>query len=508
MVGGTVMKKFFAAIILFAGLVSCDRVSQPVPQEGMKTVTIDVASPVLKGSLDKDRYYSWSAGDRILVEVINGSSTIMVPFQTAEGGASAQFTGSIPTEASIGNTAYYPADAVTVSGDKVTFEIASSYDSSDGSFRIPLVGTRWGKEPFAFTAAAGAIKVAYNNVDASFGNTGTVVFQATEATNGSYALDKESGKLIWDGSAYSSKGQFSDGSKISVNVSVTAGRSVFAYIPLPENSNWGDIHISLLDASGKEFQSNDVPSGTKVPVEAGRITRLPDIDFPAEIYFALDPTDNDFSIWSSVDNLMADISLYEPWTWRGSWAAEEVYLREDKNVPCKQVKFRSDEKFLYGYVYVNRDLRKYNDPDTRMDVNVMLKNFYIFIDNDDISSGQSFGSNNIAEVPRYKGYNVVLYGSACTNGTPGVWKPDLYNCTEADGAAVTNIRGTKNEDIRDAGYGGGSVDGDIFQWEFVIDKAKTGLLGKSHTNVCISFCDSPSSNNTMMPSTHGFEIDL
>mgnify|MGYP007070248294 CR=1 FL=1 len=297
-----------------------------------------------------------------------------------------------------------------------------------------------------------------------------------------------------------------DASKISVKAVVSQGRSIFAYVPLPENSAWGDIRITLMDESGKVFQENDVPEGTVVPVEAGRITRLPAVTFPAEIYFALDPSDNDFSLWNSYPNLNPD-RKWSPWTWRGSWMGEYVYSHDEENTPCKEVKLFSDEKYIYGYVKVDLDLRHYSSGD-KMNTDPMLNNFYVMIDNDDVTTGQSFGGNNIANVPTYRGYNLMLYGKACTGSVPGEWRPSCYDCTVDAGASNTNFRGELLEDVLDAAYGGGSVDGDILQWEFIIDKSKVGLFGRTTHNICISFCDSPNSNNTMMPSISGIVIDL
>ncbi|MBQ9410672.1 MAG: hypothetical protein IJU21_03580, partial [Bacteroidales bacterium] len=108
----------------------------------------------------------------------------------------------------------------------------------------------------------------------------------------------------------------------------------------------------------------------------------------------------------------------------------------------------------------------------------------------------------------YRGYNIMLYGTACTNGVPGVWKPAMYDCTVDAGASNTNISGTVINGVADAGYGGGSFNGDVFEWEFAIDRGKTGLSGRNHTNICVAFCSGTNSPYLIMTSIHGIELDL
>ena len=496
MVGGTAMKKIAAIILAVSAFAACTRTQQP-DSCGSELVTITASAPVLKGSLDRDQFYVWNPGDRILVEVMNGSSKQYVEFATTEGGASAQFTGTVPSGATVGSAAYYPADAFSLQNG-ISATISQSYEGALKNAPIPMVGKRWGGDAFTFQAAAGALKITYQNVPPEFGDEGTVVFQATEATNGTYNYDSESGKIVWDASKYASRGSFSSGSKISVRADVTTGRSIFAYVPLPENSNWGNMKISLLKDTGQTFLEKEIPQGTEVPIEAGRVSRLPGISFPAEIYLVFNPNDGDFSMWDNVPN--SNDPRHTPWTWRSSWMGEDVYSTEEFNIPAKQVKFLSDEKYLYGYLYV--DLSIQHSPEES------VKNFYVMLDNDDISSGQSFGSNNIAHVPTYSGYNVMLYGEACVNGVPGEWKPTIYDCTEAAGASDTKISGSPIDGVSDAGYGGGTRNGDILEWEFIIDKSKTGLYGRTSTNICVTLCSSTSSPYTIMPSIAGFQIDL
>ena len=488
------MKRIVSIFFAVLAAVSCaNKAEQPVGEYVTLTLTATV-NPV-KGELEKDQFFSWSPEDRILVELSDGSTAV---FTTLEGGSTAEFTGRVPAGVSAGSRAYYPADAVSLKGG-VSFDIAQNYDGTRSAVEIPMAGSRWEGEPFIFRPCAGAVKITVENVPDDFGNSGTVVFQASRATNGRYSCDPESGKLLWDPSVYASDGTISDGSRISVSVTVTQGRSIYAYVPLPENSDWGGILVSLVSESGKTILQKSIPSSVTVPVTAGRVTRLPNITFPAEIFFALDPADGDFSRWDEVENLING-SVYVPWTWRGSWMAEDVYTTEEFNIACKQVKFDSDEKYVYGYVYLDKTI-------LTNATNDCLKNFYVMIDNDDVAEGQSFGGTNTG-MPRYRGYNLMLYGASCNAGVPVVWDPVLSDCTAAAGASSTNVNGTAIDGVSAAGYGGGSLDGEVIRWEFVIDKAKTGLLGRSESNICIAFGTNTNSGYLVMPSIYGFTVQL
>jgi hypothetical protein len=491
------MKKIVTSMLVLAALAGCGRnLEISAPETVTVSISATAVAPAVKGTLSQDQYFCWSPGDRILVQLTDGSYAV---FETKEGGVSASFTGTIPSNTQPGQSAYYPAGAVNAGADGVSFKIGPVISSGLSEVLIPMAGRRWGNEPFSFRAVTGAVKLMVENVPDEFGDKGSLVFQATEATSGSYPYDPAKGALTWDAAKYASRGSFSDGSKISVDVEVTRGRAVTAYIPLPENSNWGKVRISLHDKNGKSYLQREIPEGTLVPVETGRITRLPALQFPSDIAKALDPTDGDFSFWDSIPDL-TESATFTPWTWRSSWKGEDVYSTEDFNIVCKHIKFYSDAKYLYGYLYLDTTIPH--------NLNESLQHFYVMIDNDNTTEGQSFGGNNIAEVPRYRGYNVMLYGTACTDGVPKPWHPALYNCTVDAGASNTNINGSVVSGVADAGYGGGSFDGDILRWEFIIDRGKTELTGRTHTNVCVAFCSGTNSPYLIMPSIHGFELDL
>ena len=486
--GGKGMKRLICAIAILTAVAGCARNSeQTVPVRTVKAEITATASMV-KGVLEQDQFFKWAPGDRILVELSDGSFST---FETSEGGECAVFSGQIPEGTKPGGSAFYPADIVTVKGKEVSFAIGPKINGGEKDVLIPMAGRRWGGETFAFRAVAGAVKIMIENVPDEFGDSGKVIFSATEATSGIYALDPKTEKLVWDASIQASS--------LEIDVKVDRGRGITCYVPLPENDNWGRIHIALKGLDGKTYMEKDVPEGTVVPVKSGRVTRIPPLSFPSGIITAINPTDSDFSIWDNVPDL-TETHTFTPWTWRSSWKGEDVYSTEDFNIVCKHVKFFSDSNYLYGYLYLDTTIPH--------NLSESLQHFYVMLDNDDETTGQSFGGNNIAEVPLYRGYNIMLYGTACTNGVPGVWKPAMYDCTVDAGASNTNISGTVINGVADAGYGGGSFNGDIFEWEFAIDRGKTGLSGRSHTNICVAFCSGTNSPYLIMPSIHGIELDL
>ena len=482
------MKRLSMILAVLAAAAGCSGNLEKQPVSGTVTVEISATASLANGSLKMDQFFFWSPGDRILVEISDGSYAV---FQTEEGGETALFRGEIPAGTVPGQNAYYPADAVDVSGGGVSFNIGPRIAGGEGEALLPMAGTRWGGETFAFRAASGAVKLMVENIPADFGNEGSLLFSASKPAGGSYTFDPKLGEIVWDAS-----GKAAD---IEISGKVSAGRSLTCYLPLPENDDWGNVRVSLKDGNGKTYREWKLPEGTLIPVETGRVTRLPALSFPSEIMKALNPFDGDFSFWDDIKDLTED-QVFTPWTWRSSWMAEDVYSTEDFNLVCKHIKFHSDEKFLYGYLYLDTTIPH--------NLNESLQHFYVMLDTDDISEGQSFGGNNIAEVPRYRGYNVMLYGTACTDGVPGLWNPALSNCTADAGAGNTNINGTVVNGVSDAGYGGGSFEGNILRWEFVIDRGKTGLTGRTHTNLCVAFCSGTNSPYLIMPSINGFELDL
>lgn len=175
------MKKIsmILAALAAAFAVSCNKetVTPQTPDTsapaGMKmiTITASVDDVDTKTSYDAGGKFSWTKGDQISVLA---SDNNFYTFTATSSGAYTELMGEIPTDASIGRFAFFPAS------DNHTYDSATwySYFSIDEykdlkdrvSAEIPMYGLKGDNDSFAFKHLTGAAKLTFTNIPAGVTN--------------------------------------------------------------------------------------------------------------------------------------------------------------------------------------------------------------------------------------------------------------------------------------------------------------------------------------------------
>lgn len=145
------MKKYlFISFAAFAAMVSCEQENGPVqgtePEEGRREVTIVANASETKTTLSQDAVL-WENGDAVRLLFTPEEGTVLPvhteDFTTANAGATATFTGSIPNNVKYASdgSAYsddlymvYPSTAMDATTGEVTFELGAEQSVAPGSF--------------------------------------------------------------------------------------------------------------------------------------------------------------------------------------------------------------------------------------------------------------------------------------------------------------------------------------------------------------------------------------
>lgn len=220
--------------------------------------------------------------------------------------------------------------------------------------------------------------------------------------------------------------------------------------------------------------------------------------------------------------------------WRSEAIAEQVCNKNGYDKGNSVVKFSCDGFHIYGYFKVNSDEMMYGSEFWP----AILRNFALCLDRDGITEGQGPNGGSFVKFD-YDGYDTVLAGSCAstkitdfktwnslgwTNGiaavktssttdyrpeyviTPNTWNPKVYDMSSkiySDWVSDVLL------DISDAAIGKGSWNESthVFEYSFVLDKEKLGLLNYDELNIGIAF-NYQHNGYVCMPSSTGFTIKL
>lgn len=265
------------------------------------------------------------------------------------------------------------------------------------------------------------------------------------------------------------------------------------------------------------FDSVNFSSGSYLtcPDRAGYIVSLKNSDLETVITYNISKYVKDFDYW------------------RSEAIAEQVCNKNGYDKGNSVVKFSCDGFHIYGYFKVNSDEMMYGSEFWP----AILRNFALCLDRDGITEGQ--GPNGGWVKFDYDGYDTVLAGSCAstkitdfktwnsldwTKGiaavktssttdyrpeyviTPNTWNPKVYDMSSkiySDWVSDVLL------DISDAAIGKGSWNESthVFEYSFVLDKEKLGLLNYEELNIGIAF-NYQHNGYVCMPSSTGFTIKL
>ncbi len=247
------MKKFLALFVaLCAGLaVSCNTESLPIEnanQAGMKAVSITATiNDITKTSYTGAGVFSWTAGDEISVLCSDGN---FYTFTAASSAASSVFNGMIPEGESIGDKAYFPADAghTDDSFSLPYYKDISAHTSAD----IPMVGTKGAGDAYSFVHCAGAAMITIKNIPDGF-TAATITVASTHSSDPAYNY-KLSGLFYlhadpkWDGAYAVAANENIYSRKVAV-----VGNTATLYLPCPAGANnWVPNVLNVTGHNGVE----------------------------------------------------------------------------------------------------------------------------------------------------------------------------------------------------------------------------------------------------------------
>ena len=162
------MKK---SILLLTGsallLAGCAKVENEVvvPESTMKHVVLKatVNEADTRVSADAAGSFSWQAGDEIAVYTDKSS---VAKFTAANGGATADFEGDLPSDAGFGSYAFYPyADnfCAPSADDHIVFTLGGEHNFVQDATNMPMMGAIT-DEGVTFEAVGGVLKLIVYNI--------------------------------------------------------------------------------------------------------------------------------------------------------------------------------------------------------------------------------------------------------------------------------------------------------------------------------------------------------
>lgn len=453
------------------GCLGCTREAEPVlPERETITLVAGIDEGTRVTLADDDVSLRWTPGDAISVVLTNGTDYRLGTFTTNASGRTASFTGEAPAGYHPAGIAFYPADERhAFDGETVKFNLRQVYDESGGACCIPMVGEGEGNA-LTFKAVGGAMKFTFL---LSPEDIGQVVFQSAISVNGLYPV--KDGALSHGNVEYTPEEQ-ADGFRYNrgdityrQQISVTPFRDAFgtatAFIPLAPHANYGYKRITVYAKDGSKLWTKDF--SYPVQIKARRVSRLPSYRFPQD-------TDVDFSAF---DKLSAEA---------GAGDDDALYLNGSGNV-----KLYADTENIYGCFEV--------DIPTLGAANVSrLSYLNVWLDTDDVHRGQ--GGGTLMNNP--DGYDLLLRGSAATDGRPHVWKPELRRLSGG------NNFGTADASVSEAGTGEGQVLSKTFKYKFSISRAALGLEKATVVHLGISLDAGAYNTNVVIPSRAGYALEL
>ena len=247
------------SILLFAALLALGACAKIVEEdiqssedrvpEGFRAVSVPIdTEPATKAGTGE---FTLANGEKVSVwctDASNSSNTGFYNFTVKSNGTTVTVQGNIPSTASVGGVALYPASSnhsysnwhYFFSVDRKKNYIGKSYVPAE----IPMYGTKNASGKFVFTPMAGAAKKVITGIPSSVTKV-KVVFTAKNAkVSGSFS--------VYDGSNYSTWNPVyaqTDNEKQFIRYFDVVNGSVCLYIPYAQGTIWGPSNLTVYDYS-------------------------------------------------------------------------------------------------------------------------------------------------------------------------------------------------------------------------------------------------------------------
>lgn len=283
------MKKSVYCLVALGAIVSCakeieiaDPVKEPISENGTEISIKAFVEEGTKTAYADHKTFSWLSGDMIRVQLSDGGDGIgFANFQTADAGASAEFTGTVLDYYRPSTYAVYPQylnPDVTGETLRVTLPQRFFYNRGnedkpiDGALayvgdasamkNLALVGTLQSDGSYKFQSAQGIVHLTFYNVPDDAGAT-FMILNSNEEVWGTFAVEDATIKM---------SNYVSGGSQMSYAVVTPANGKVDLYWPLPVGTLTSGAEFQLCDASQSVIYS--VTTKKDIVIERNKITEL------------------------------------------------------------------------------------------------------------------------------------------------------------------------------------------------------------------------------------------
>ncbi len=251
------------------------------------TLTASADNIGTKTSYEDDKYFSWSAGDKISVLFSDGTTDKFFTLTAQAAGASTTFKGNITNGYTLGAAdgnkyALYPANdghAYTSGAEKpVSFVVPAAVDFTAGgvSANIPLAALGDADNVFVFKPMCSVVKFSFHNIPAETEKVKfKVTAQNTHALSGTFDCKVGGYYLYW-----SPKWAAEGTSSITFTQNVSGGKASF-YVPIPAWDGTSFIPEILLTDAGSDATLYSAKAKNGLPAESagslGSIIVIPSI---------------------------------------------------------------------------------------------------------------------------------------------------------------------------------------------------------------------------------------
>ena len=216
--------------------------------DGYRQVSVPVETADTKAGTGE---FTLAKNEKVSVwctDASNSSNTGFYNFTVKSNGTTVTVQGNIPSTASVGSVALYPASSnhsysnwhYFFSVDRKKYYIGKSYVPAD----IPMYGTKNSSGKFVFTPMTGAVKKEITGIPSSVSKVKVVFTAKNVKVSGTYS--------VYDGSNYSTWNPVyaqTDNEKQFIRYFDVVNGSVCLYIPYAQGTIWGPSNLTVYDYS-------------------------------------------------------------------------------------------------------------------------------------------------------------------------------------------------------------------------------------------------------------------
>ena len=248
------MRKFVLFSAALLALSACAKIAEEeissedrIP-DGYQQVSVPVETADTKAGTGE---FTLAKNEKVSVwctDASNSSNTGFYNFTVKSNGTTVTVQGNIPSTASVGSVALYPASSnhsysnwhYFFSVDRKKNYIGKSYVPAD----IPMYGTKNSSGKFVFTPMTGAVKKEITGIPSSVTKVKAVFTAKNAKVSGTYS--------VYDGSNYSTWNPVyaeTDNEKQFIRYFDVVNGSVCLYIPYAQGTIWGPSNLTVYDYS-------------------------------------------------------------------------------------------------------------------------------------------------------------------------------------------------------------------------------------------------------------------